>query len=320
VPTYQRRAALTRLLRALSRQSMPHDRYEAVVIVDGSTDGTCEMLSAFAAPFSLAWRFQANAGRAAACNHGIRLARHELVLLLDDDMEPTPSLLEAHCAEHSYGVPRAVIGAAPVALDRGARSAAQFVARKFARHLQTLATPGRPIGLREFYSGNLSVPRAVLSEVGGFDEAFTLYGNEDVELSCRLRSAGVAVTFSAAAVAHQHYTKDIAALARDNLEKGRTAVLLADRHPETLCELKLTPRNLGSPWRRGVLNALVCTTRRWPVTMHVVTRLMGAAGRLTPPIVDTLYAVGADYFFLLGALAARADAGAARSEHPHRAG
>jgi GT2 family glycosyltransferase len=311
IPTYQRRDALARLLRALARQSIPHSRYEAVVIVDGSADGTCEMLAALAPPLRLAWHAQPNAGRAVACNHGIRLARHELVILLDDDMEPTPGWLEAHCAAHADGAPRAVMGAVPVKLATGASGAARYVARKFERHLQTLATPGRPVALREFYSGNLSIPRGVLQRVGGFDEAFRVYGNEDLELYCRLRSAGVTITFSPTPLACQYYTKDFPELARDNVAKGMTAVLLATKHPEAASELKLSARHLGSRWRRGVLKALVCTTRRWPVVLRGVARTMRAASRMNAPLPDTCHALAADYFFLLGAIVAWSEVGGA---------
>jgi GT2 family glycosyltransferase len=304
IPTYQRRDALARLLRALALQSVPGSRYEAVVIVDGSTDGTCDMLAAFAAPFPMLWRAQANAGRAAACNHGIRLAGNDLVILLDDDMEPAPRWLEAHLAAHADGVPRAVLGAVPIRPAAGAPNTASYVARKFERHLHTLATPGRSISLRDFYSGNLSIPRQLLQRVGGFDEAFRVYGNEDLELYCRLRSAGISVEFSGAPQAAQHYTKEFSEFARDNVGKGMTAILLATKHPETAAELKITAGNLGSARRRRMLRALVYMTRRWPVVLRGITRGMCLAARVKAPVPDAWHALAADYFFLLGAIVA----------------
>jgi GT2 family glycosyltransferase len=269
------------------------------------------MLAALQAPFRLVWRAQANAGRAAACNHGIRLAQNELVVLLDDDMEPVFGWLEAHCAAHADRLPRAVLGAVPIPLAPGAPTTARYVARKFERHLQTLATPGRAIALRDFYSGNVSVRRELLNRVGGFDEAFRAYGNEDLDLYCRLRTAGVVITFSAAATARQYYTKGFDELARDNVAKGMTAVLLITKHPEATSEVKLSAPNLGSTWRRLVLRALVRTTRRWPVVMRGVKKGMHAANRLNAPLPDTVHALASDYFFLLGATVAFAGMDAA---------
>ena len=292
---------LSRLLRALAQQTLAADAYEVIVIVDGSADGTCEMLSDFDAPYRLIWKSQARAGRAAACNAGIALARGAVLVLIDDDMEPSPVFVQAHAAEHAGGRRRAVMGAAPVLIPPGSPAVVEYIGRKFNRHLDALASRGGCFGLRAFYSGNLSIPREVLVEVGGFDEEFKTYGNEDLELSCRLRSAGVEIAFSPAAVAHQHYVKDFPALARDNLGKGTTAVLLARKHPGTLRELKLSACNRGPALRRLILDALVGLTRLWPATSHHIVTVMCAAGRLRPPGLDRAYGLAVDYFFLLGA-------------------
>lgn len=305
VPTLERRALLHQLLSALTHQTLRADRFEVVVIVDGSTDGTSDMLAAFTSAYRLTWTWQPNAGRAAACNAGIALARGALVVLLDDDMEPTPMLLEAHLNAHRAGTRRAVMGAAPVVIAANASRAAHYVGRKFNRHLAKLATPGRRFGLRNFYSGNLSVPRAVLAEVGGFDEDFKAYGNEDLELSWRLRNAGVEIAFSAEAVACQHYVKDFAALARDNVGKGRTAVLLATKHPGTLSELAIGATRGGSVPRRCMLRLLLTLTRVWPATSGAVVRLMSAIERLGAPGLDRAYRFVLDYHYQLGAMAAR---------------
>ena len=71
IPTYQRRALLERALHALARQDMSFGQYEVVVSVDGSDDGTREMLAAFEAPYSLVWCWHPNVGRAIARNLGI---------------------------------------------------------------------------------------------------------------------------------------------------------------------------------------------------------------------------------------------------------
>src|SRR5688572_30585556 len=90
VPTHQRRAHLARALHALARQSLPPEIFEVVVSVDGSTDGTIEMLRRTDLPYRVVALGRANQGRARALNAALAAARGDVVVLLDDDMEPAP--------------------------------------------------------------------------------------------------------------------------------------------------------------------------------------------------------------------------------------
>src|SRR4051794_35676673 len=92
VATYNRCAGLGELLRALARQTYPADRFDVVVIDDGSTDGTQALLNRIQVPYALNCLAQANEGPASARNLGVHHARGRLVLFLDDDVVPVPEL------------------------------------------------------------------------------------------------------------------------------------------------------------------------------------------------------------------------------------
>jgi GT2 family glycosyltransferase len=301
VPTYQRRESVRRLLEALAHQTLPPDQFEVIISVDGSDDGTREMVETLAMPYRLVGLWQPNRGRAAACNAGLRASEGELVVLLDDDMEPAPGFLAAHLEAHARGVRLGVVGAAPVLIEPMSPPIVDYIGSKFNRHLETLSEPGHQFRLRDFYSGNFSIPRQTLLDVGGLDEAFTEYGNEDLELSHRLAAAGVHLVFSPDAVARQHYTKEFPALARDNLAKGRTAVLLASKHAETLAQLKLSGYHDVSPRWRMVRAALLASTRVWRGTMDVAMRFMGWLERRRPARMRSYYYYALDYFYWVGA-------------------
>ena len=276
-----------------------------IVIVDGSTDGTCELLDMLQLPYPLTWHRQDQKGRAAACNAGLARARGAIVVFLDDDMEPTERFVTAHASSHPDGSRRAVIGAAPIAIRAGDPTVVRYVGNKFNRHLERLNSPGHRFALRDVYSGNLSIRREILSEVGGFDEAFRVYGHEDLELAWRLRASGVEFSFNPDACASQHYEKDFSALAHDNVGKGRTAVMLAGKHPAVAPELKLATAGQGSAPRRLLLRALIAATGVWPSLFGAVAYLAERLGDRRPANVERIYEIALDYFFLLGARAAR---------------
>jgi GT2 family glycosyltransferase len=243
IPTHQRLGALRRALVALGEQTASTASYEVIVSVDGSSDGSEEMAQSFDSPYDLRVTAGPPRGRAAACNSGIALARGEVLIVLDDDMQPTPAFIERHLSHHLPGSRLCVMGAVPIELDGSSPHAARYVRDKFNAHLAQLARPGHEFAPRDFYSGNASLRTEAMRAVGGFSESFTVYGNEDIDLSLRLRAAGVELGYDAAALAHQEYDKELAALARDTTEKGRTTVQLARSHPEVFAQLRL-----GSPW------------------------------------------------------------------------
>jgi GT2 family glycosyltransferase len=304
IPTHQRRDALRRVLASLAQQSADPGSYEVVVAVDASTDGTVEMIEAFAAPYGLRWVSPPARGRAAACNAALAAAAGEVTIVLDDDMEAVPEFVERHRSHHPVGSRRCVLGAVPVALDEGSSHAARYVKEKFDRHLARLSDPAHLALPRSFYTGNASLRTEVMREVGGFDESFGIYGNEDVELSLRLRQAGVELGYDPAALAYQEYGKDLTGLQRDTLAKGRTTVLMARSHPEVFADLRLAmPYDSSRPWL-AVRALLLALTRRAPGTITAVFALFSLLERLGGWRAPLFYRPVLDYAFWAGVDAA----------------
>jgi GT2 family glycosyltransferase len=300
IPTRQRRAALESALRSLCRQSLSPSAYEVVVAVDGSTDGTREMVASFPAPYALRLVDGPERGRAAACNVAIATAVGEVIVVLDDDMEPIAGCLERHCRHHPPGSRCCVLGAVPVALDGSSTLAARYVQAKFEAHLARLDSPDHVYTTRDFYSGNASLRAEVLREVGGFDESFAVYGNEDVELALRLRAAGVTLRYDAGALARQRYGKDLRGLARDTRAKGSTTVQVARVHPDVFATLRLAaPQDSSRPWlvARSMLLAL---SRRRPQTSDDVIAVAALLERLGLWRQPLFYRALLDYVFWTG--------------------
>jgi glycosyltransferase involved in cell wall biosynthesis len=270
IPTHQRRESLRRALLALSKQTADAASYEVIVSVDGSTDGSEEMARSFDAPYELRVTAGPARGRAAACNAAIELARGEVLIVLDDDMQPAPTFIERHLSHHPPGSRLCVMGAVPIELDASSPHAARYTREKFNAHLAQLAEPGHVFVPRDFYSGNASLRTEEMRAVGGFSESFTVYGNEDIDLSLRLQAAGVELRYDAEALAQQEYDKDLAALARDTVAKGSTTVQLAGDHPEVFAQLRLaSPWDGSRPWL-AARSVLLWLTRRSDAVRRIV--------------------------------------------------
>ena len=206
IPTYNRKDSLRRTLEGLSRQRYPHADFEAVVVSDGSNDGTEEMLADYArtAPYSLRIICQANGGPSRARNRGILEAQYEIIVFLDDDVEPVPEFLGRHAMHHRQDQKIAVVG--PMSPDPSRYTEEPvWIAWEHSKlqDIYALFRPGgnyagRPAGPMHFYSGNASVRKEWLLAIDGFDESFTR--QEDVELAVRIQqTCGVSFLFDFAA-------------------------------------------------------------------------------------------------------------------------
>jgi glycosyltransferase involved in cell wall biosynthesis len=94
IPTYNCAPRLMRALQSVAAQTYPH--IEIVIVDDGSTDDTTDRVAEWTAKSGATVRYvrQANAGPAAARNHGMRLASGDTIAFLDADDEWRPTKLE----------------------------------------------------------------------------------------------------------------------------------------------------------------------------------------------------------------------------------
>jgi glycosyltransferase involved in cell wall biosynthesis len=241
VPTYQRRDVVLRTVAALDRQSMRD--FEAIVVVDGSTDGSAAALRALDIAFPLRVAEQANGGAAQARNSGAALAGGELLLTLDDDMEADPAMLAEHDRSHREGAD-VVLGDIPVHPDSPSSMLSWGVGDWARRRCERLSSPGAEIRLDDLLTGQLSISRIAYDAVGGFDAKFTregLFGGEDIDFGHRLRKAGYAIAFNPTAVSHQYYDVAPASYLRRAREAGRSDRELVAKHPELADEMAASP-------------------------------------------------------------------------------
>jgi glycosyltransferase involved in cell wall biosynthesis len=93
IPTYNRAYCITAAIDSALAQT--YRDVEVIVLDDGSRDDTAAVIAArYAGDPRVRYAHQANAGVAAARNHALRLARGELVALLDSDDTWVPWKLE----------------------------------------------------------------------------------------------------------------------------------------------------------------------------------------------------------------------------------
>jgi glycosyltransferase involved in cell wall biosynthesis len=96
IPAYNRQGYILETLESVWVQTCPD--FEVLVVDDGSTDGTRELLEPYAQAGRLRYFYQANQGASAARNSGIRLARGRYLAFLDSDDLSLPERLKKQAA------------------------------------------------------------------------------------------------------------------------------------------------------------------------------------------------------------------------------
>ena len=215
IPTYNRRHVLERTLPGVLAQDFPPQDYEVIVVIDGSTDGTAELLRDLKPKCSLRVLESQHLGAGAARNVGIRAAVGELVLFLDDDLITTPGLVRQHSSAHAGADPSVVQGRMCIAPDSSQtiiRHAIERIGDAYYGRIIPDMDLRFPEGMSSVYVlsylVNSSMPRDVLVRCGGFDEQFL--AAEELDLGLRLWKMGLSFRYRPDAIVYEYYVKSSA--------------------------------------------------------------------------------------------------------------
>lgn len=217
VPTRDRPAQLAECLRALARQDYPPDRFEVIVVDDGSAAVPARPAGEFGGLSDVRLLAQANAGPAAARNRGAAQARGRFLAFTDDDCAPDAVWLRALAARFAE-TPDCLVGGRTVnALPANPCSeTSQLIIEVVYEHYNS----GRA-GPRFFASNNLAAPAELFRAAGGFDETFKT--SEDRELCDRWLARGLRLSYAPDAIVRHAHELTPRALWRQHFGYGRGA-------------------------------------------------------------------------------------------------
>ncbi len=223
IPAYQAEATIGDCVRALNHQTVPRNRYEIIVIDDGSTDQTAEVARQAGADKVLTIP---HGGPSAARNAGVEVARGEIVLFTDADCEPFPDWIERMTAPF---VDPQVAGVKGVYRTRQQGPIARLVQMEYEFRYERMARLPA-IDFIDTYAA--AYRRDVFLREGGFPVEVPVPSVEDIDFSFRLAQAGYRLVFVPdARVWHTHPSTLKAYLAR-KARYGFWRGLIYLRYPE----------------------------------------------------------------------------------------
>jgi len=284
VPTRNRPGKIEKCLRAIADQTYPHDRFEVIVVDDGSDAPLSTTILPFRAHLQIQLVEQKKAGPARARNTGAKQAAGRLLVFTDDDCEPTPGWLAALHTHFQRCPDRAIGGETINALPENAySSASQLLVDYLYAYYGAGAGAGgdgAAAGPPFFTSNNLAVPAALFHDVGEFDGSFPRAGGEDREFCDRWQERGYRLLRAPDAIVRHSHRLSFGTFWNQHMNYGRGAFHLrkarASRRRDAIGLEPFTfyGRLLMYPTRAAVRRE----AKLWLMTLMLVSQVANALG------------------------------------------
>ncbi|MFC1849979.1 glycosyltransferase family 2 protein [candidate division CSSED10-310 bacterium] len=201
---------------------------EIIIVGDGLEEPEKLCFTDQALPLKIHYERREHKGPASARNYGAALSSSPLLLFLGNDTKAMPDLLSSHVQFHDQHQNCACLGKIrnpehlkPNHLERFLNQGSQF----------HFPEKDGLLDFWHFYTANISVPRSLFMELGGFREEFPAAGWEDSEFGYRFSKKYHIRYHSQAEVIHVHPVTLESFKSRQR-QLGRDAHLLLDIHPE----------------------------------------------------------------------------------------
>ncbi len=194
IPTYRREQVLLDTLHSLLRLPVPAGEILVIDQTEQHLPETQAKLGELHASGAIRWIEQHPPSIPAAMNRGLREARGDWVLFLDDDIAAEPELVAAHVRGHAAHASCLIAGRVIQPWEESEDFSA----------VEEFRFGGiRPAWIPDFMGGNFSVSRTQALALGGFDENFVRVAYRfEAEFAHRFRASGSRIRFEPDACIH----------------------------------------------------------------------------------------------------------------------
>jgi glycosyltransferase involved in cell wall biosynthesis len=220
VVTYNRGSVLTHCIEKLLAQSADH--YEVILIDDGSTDSTGNLMKKIKDKRFRYFRNKEKKGQPQARNKGIKHARGDIIIFVDSDVLVDKNFINDHINLH--------------------KKREKLIVQGMVRHIRKIEDYGKAnwkidgLCLAGLITQNVSVKKKHLIEAGGFDESFgNTMGYMDVEIGRRLKNdLSLKTIYAFRSCLAWHFdgyetTDKINSIIKKSYERGKNSVRLSQK-------------------------------------------------------------------------------------------
>ncbi|MBW2173147.1 MAG: glycosyltransferase [Deltaproteobacteria bacterium] len=217
IPTYDRPRQLGSCLEAISCIDYPGDRFEVIVVDDGSEMPLDAIVASFREKLDVVLLTQPHSGPAAGRNTGAARAKGQFLAFTDDDCAPAADWLKALSTCFGRVSEQAVGGKTVNAIVGNLYSTTTQMIVDYLIHGHN---PNSERG-RFFTSNNFAIPADSFHAMGGFDTTFSLSAGEDRELCDRLSGYGYPLAYAPEVMVYHFHKLTLTTFLRRHFTYGR---------------------------------------------------------------------------------------------------
>lgn len=281
IPTFNRRDCLRRAIESVLDDPATT---EIVVVVDGSSDGTMELLEQVSrSEPRVKPVFVEHRGLSVALQTGVeRAATSEIVLILDDDLEASPGLVSGHAQHHLAASNLVVLGYSPVSMRDvagGGSVTASLYDEAYERSCRSFERRPEDI-LLHLYGGHMSIRRSECLRTGIYSERFQEPYHPDREFGIRCFKAGLVGCFDRSLVARHHYARSLSQFRTDARSQGSATAVIHSLHRDVLGPVDPSISLTGAP---GVARPVIRLSR-FRLFHDVATGALASVVRMLGPL------------------------------------
>ncbi len=211
IPVKNEAAVINRLLNSLTKLDYPVNKYETVVVEDGSRDDSLKISLQFASSHDNVRVLQkdVSSGKPSALNFGLKHSRGEIIVVLDADSVPAPDMLSKAAGYFEDSKVAAVQGKT-MSINSKQNMLTQMISYEDAVWNEIYLRGKDALGLFVHLRGSCQfIRKSILNELSGFDENVL---SEDMEFSARLAENNYAIRYAGDVCSWQESTSDLKSL------------------------------------------------------------------------------------------------------------
>jgi len=236
VPVYNRPDELKELLESIVAQG--HPSVEVVVVEDGSTVKSDEVVATYSGKLKIDYLYKENTGPGDTRNHGMKHAKGEWLLIFDSDAILPPSYfaqLDDYLSKHEIDA-----FGGPDSGHQSFSSVQRAISQSMTSTFTTGGIRGKKKSLEKFNprSFNMGLKKEVFQKTGGFPDVMLA---EDTDLAIRMHKAGYKVVLVPECFVYHKRRVSFKKFFRQVRNFGYGRAVLTKKYPDTFKPFFLFP-------------------------------------------------------------------------------